>query len=213
MTSEDILDSYFNVKNTYIEILKKVGISLIVDIETENILINTMEINFCEHWNKTIATLNNDILILVFKGIVVVEKHFQWKHCSAATGVYMYKEIQKRKLDMNLELANWSFLYSDNSYIPFGSAGKIRFKSKNAFDYVRNTTGLELLNKGSLDFKEIEKFVQYRWNITEEALEKVLDSHSYIDELLIKELNQKYYSLLLKIKKMEGIINKNKTNR
>ena len=29
----------------------------------------------------------------------------------------------------------------------------------------------------------------------EEALEKVLVSHSYIDELLIKELNQKYYLL------------------
>ncbi|MBP9847883.1 MAG: hypothetical protein KBC58_00435 [Flavobacterium sp.] len=210
MTSEDILDSYFNVKNTYVEILKKVGISLIVDIETENSLINTMEINYCEHWNKTIASLNNDILIIVFKGIVVVEKHFQWKHCSAATGVYMYKEIQKRKLDMNLELANWSFLYSDNSYIPFGSAGNIRFKSRNAFDYVRNTSGLELLNKGYLDFKEIEKFVKYRWDITEEALEKVLDRNSYIEDLLIKELNQKYHSLLLKLKKMEEEINKNK---
>jgi hypothetical protein len=195
------------------DILKKVGLSLIVDIETENILINTEEINYCENWDKTFATLTNDMLILVFKGIVVVEKHFQWRHCSAATGVYMYKEIQKRKLDTNLELANWSFLYSDNSYIPFGSAGNIRFKSKNAYDYIRNTTGLELLNKGSLDFKEIEKFVQYRWDITEEALEKVLDSHSYIDELLIKELNQKYYSLLLKLKKMENHSNKNKTNR
>ena len=195
------------------DILKKVGLSLIVDIETENILINTEEINYCENWDKTFATLTNDMLILVFKGIVVVEKHFQWKHCSAATGVYMYKEIQKRKLDTNLELANWSFLYSDNSYIPFGSAGNIRFKSKNAYDYIRNTTGLELLNKGSLDFKEIEKFVQYRWDITEEALEKVLNSHSYIDELLIKELNQKYYSLLLKLKKMENHSNKNKTNR
>ena len=195
------------------DILKKVGLSLIVDIETENILINTEEINYCENWDKTFATLTNDMLILVFKGIVVVEKHFQWRHCSAATGVYMYKEIQKRKLDTNLELANWSFLYSDNSYIPFGSAGNIRFKSKNAYDYIRNTTGLELLNKGSLDFKEIEKFVQHRWDITEEALEKVLNSHSYIDELLIKELNQKYYSLLLKLKKMENHSNKNKTNR
>ena len=111
---------------------------------------------------------------------------------------------------MNLELANWSFLFSDNSYIPFGSAGNIRFKSKDAFDYVRNTTGLKLINNGYLDFKEIEKFIQNRWDLTEEALEKVLDSHSYIDELLIKELNQKYNSLLLKIKKMESIINKNK---
>jgi hypothetical protein len=206
MRSEDILGDFFII----IDILKKVGLSLIVDAETENILINTKEINFCENWDKTFATLNNDTLILVFKGIVVVEKHFQWTHGSAATGVHMYKEIQKRKLDMNLELANWSFLYSDNSYIPFGSAGKIRIKSKNAFDYVRNTTGLELLNKGNLDFKEIEEFVKYRWNITEEALEKVLDSHSYIDELLIKELNQKYNSLLLKVKKMEATKNNNK---
>ena len=204
MTSKNILGNFF----ISIEILKKVGISLIVDIETENSLINTKEINFCENWNKIFATLNNDTLILVFKGIVVVEKHFQWKDCSAATGVYMYKEIQKRKLDMNLELANWSFLYSDNSYIPFGSAGNIRFKSRNAFDYVRNKSGLELLNKGYLDFKEIEKFVMYRWDITEEALEKVLNSNSYIDDLLIKELNQKYHSLLLKLNKMEEKIKK-----
>ena len=85
------------------------------------------------------------------------------------------------------------------------TAGNIRFKSKNTYDYIRNTTGLEYLNKGDLDFKEIEKFIQYSWGITEEALEKVLDSHSYIDELLIKALNQKYYSLLLKIKKNEFV--------
>jgi hypothetical protein len=210
MTNEDILDDYLMVKNTYIEILKKVGFSLVVDIENEDILINIAGINYCETWYKTIATLDNDLLILVFKGIVVVEKHFKWRHGSAATGVHIYKEIQKRKLDMNLELANWSFLYSDNSYIPFGSAGNIRFKSKDAFDYVRNTTGLELINNGCLDFKEIEKFIQYRWDLTEEALEKVLDSHSYIDELLIKELNQKYYSLLQKIKRMEENHSKNK---
>lgn len=210
MTSEGILDDYFVVKNIYIEILKKVGISQVVDVESENLLMHAKEINYRESWNKTIATINDDLLIILFKGIVFVEKQFQWRHGSAATGVYLYREIQKRNLDMTLELANWSFLYSDNNYIPFGSAGKIRSKSKNAFDYIRNTTGLELLNQGSLDFKEIEKFVQYRWNLTEEALEKVLDSKSYIDELLIKELNQKYYSLLLKIQKMETTIKKNK---
>jgi hypothetical protein len=210
MISKDILDNHFMVKNTYIEILKKVGTSLFVDTETEGVLINTLEINYNPNWNKTIGTLNNDVLILVFKGIVVVEKHFKLRDGSAATGVNIYKEIQKRQLDMNLELANWSFLYSDNDYIPFGSAGNIRFKSKDAFDYVRNTTGFELINKGHLDFKELEKFIYYRWNITKEASEKVLNSHSYIDELLIKELNQKYYSLLLKLKKMESMINKNK---
>lgn len=210
MINEDILDDYLMVKKTYIEILKKVGISLFVDVENEDILINIPGINYCETWCKTITTLDNDLLILVFKGIVVVEKHFKWRDGSSATGVHIYKEIHKRKLDINLELANWSFLYSDNNYIPFGSAGNIRYKSKNAFDYVRNTTGLELINNGYLDFKEIEKFIQYRWDLTEETLEKVLDSHSYIDELLIKELNQKYNSLLLKIKRMEENHNKNK---
>lgn len=210
MTNEDILDDYLMVKNTYIEILKKVGISLVVDVENGDVLINIPGINYCVPWNKTIGAMDNDVLILVFKGIVVVEKHFKLRDGSAATGVHIYKEIHKRKLDMNLELANWSFLYSDNDYIPFASAGNIRFKSKNAFDYVRNATGLELINNGYFDFKEIEKFIQYRWDLTEQALEKVLDSQAYIDDLLIKELNQKYYSLLLKIKRMEENHSKNK---
>ena len=59
MTNEDILDDYLMVKNTYIEILKKVGTSLFVDTETEGVLINTLEINYNPNWNNRLCAKNN----------------------------------------------------------------------------------------------------------------------------------------------------------
>lgn len=208
MDSSNIYNQFFKVDEKFIEILKRISVSMTVDNETEIILRNINGINYCETWNETIPTLDNNQLIDIFKGIVVVEKHFQWTHGSAATGVWLYKEISKRQIDRNLELANWSFLFTDNSYIPFGFAGNIRFQSKNAFDYVRNTVGFELLNNGYTDLKKLNDFVKYRYDLTEEAIEKVVASRSYIDELIINELNQKINSVQEKINKLEEIIKK-----
>ena len=71
MRSPNIYNQLLRVDEKYIEILKSIGISLSVDYETEKVLSNALEINYCETWKTTIPTLDNNQLIEIFKGFVV----------------------------------------------------------------------------------------------------------------------------------------------
>ena len=195
MSRHNIYNQLFQVDEKYIEILKSIGVSQTIDNETEKVLRNAEEINYSETWTTTIPTLDNIKLIEIFKGIVVAEKHFQWRHGSAATGVWLYREISKRKIDLDLELGNWAFLYTDNFYVPFGSAGNIRAQSKDAYDYVRNSQ------------------LQYFLDLTSEAIEKINSYSSYLDERTIEECRVKNGVLIRKIEDLEEDVKKLKTEK
>jgi len=195
MSRYNIYNQLFQVDEKYIKILKSIGVSQTIDNETEKVLRNAEEINYSETWTTTIPTLDNIKLIEIFKGIVVAEKHFQWRHGSAATGVWLYREISKRKIDLDLELGNWAFLYTDNFYVPFGSAGNIRAQSKDAYDYVRNSQ------------------LQYFLDLTSEAIEKINSYSSYLDERTIEECRVKNGVLIRKIEDLEEDVKKLKTEK
>jgi hypothetical protein len=177
------------MEKQFIVTLIKVGNSNTIDNDSEQILKNT-DINYCENWTEIITKLKTDELIGVFKGIVIAEKHFHWRHGSAATGVWLYREITKRKIDTDLKIANWAFLYTDNGYIPFGSDGNIRHKSKDAYDYIRNSE--------SLLFYELSDY----------AIDRINNSSSYLDSRKIDELNVENKSLRRKISELEETISK-----
>ncbi len=195
MSRHNIYNQLFQVDEKYIKILKSIGVSQTIDNETEKVLRNAEEINYSETWTTTIPTLDNIKLIEIFKGIVVAEKHFQWRHGSAATGVWLYREISKRKIDLDLEHGNWAFLYTDNFYVPFGSAGNIRAQSKDAYDYVRNSQ------------------MQYSLDLTSEAKEKINSYSSYLDERTIEECRVKNSVLIRKIEDLEDDLKKLKTEK
>ena len=189
MSRHNIYNQLFQVDEKYIEILKSIGVSQTIDNETEKVLRNAQEINYCETWTTTIPTLDNIKLIEIFKGIVVTEKHFQWGG-SAAAGVYLYREISKRKIDLDLEHGNWAFLYTDNFYVPFGSAGNIRAQSKDAYDYVRNSQ------------------MQYSLDLTSDTIKKINSYSSYLDQKTNKELKVENATLMRKLRNKEEEITK-----
>jgi hypothetical protein len=195
MSRHNIYNQLFQVDEKYIEIFKSIGVSMTIDNETEKELRNVEEINFCERWTTTIPTLDNIKLIEIFKGIIVAEKHFQWRHGSAATGVWLYEEIIKRKIDLELEHGNWAFLYTDNFYIPFGSAGNIRAQSKDAFDFVRNLG------------------MQYSLDLTTDTIKKINSYTSYLDRRTIEELKVENALLMRKLSDYEEEITKVKTEK
>jgi|APGre2960657444_1045066.scaffolds.fasta_scaffold16787_1 hypothetical protein len=195
MSRHNIYNHLFKVDEKYIEILKSIGFFKTVDNETEKVLRNAEEINYSQTWTTTIPTLDNNKLIEIFKGIVVAEKHFQWRDGSAATGVWLYQEIRKRKIDLDLELGNWAFLYTDNFYVPFGSAGNIRAQSKDAYDYVRNSQ------------------MQYSLDLTSETIEKINSYSSYLDQRTIEELKVDNATLRRKLRDLEEDIIKINTEK
>jgi hypothetical protein len=195
MSRNNIYNELFQVDDKYIEILKSIGVTQTIDNETEKVLRNAEKINYSEAWIATIPTLDNKELIEIFKGIVVAEKHFHWRHGSAATGVWLYREISKRKIDRDLELGNWAFLYTDNFYVPFGSAGNIRAQSKDAYDYVRNSQ------------------LQYSLDLTSEAIEKINSYFSYLDERTVEEYRVKNSVLIRKMEGLEADVRKLKAEK
>ena len=195
MSRHNIYNQLFQVDEKYIEILKSIGVSQTIDNETEKVLRNAEEINYSEIWTTTIPTLDNIKLIEIFKGIVVAEKHFQWRHGSAATGVWLYREISKRKIDLDLEHGNWAFLYTDNFYVPFGSAGNIRAQSKDAYDYARNSQ------------------MQYSLDLTSDTIKKINSYSSYLDQRTIEELKVENATLMRKLSDKEEEITKANTEK
>ncbi len=74
------------------------------------------------HWRERhffCEKLNNDDLIFLFRGIVQVESKLNWVGGSVAGGVWIYKNIQKRNLDDENELSNWSSANTNNPYLKF----------------------------------------------------------------------------------------------
>ena len=190
MGRHNIYNQLLKVDKKYIEILKSIGVSQAIDVETEQALRNAEELNYSETWTTTIPTLDNILLIEIFKGIVFTEKHFQYRHGSAASGVLLYREIRQRKLDSDLEHANWAFLYTDNFYVPFGSAGNIRLQSKDAYDYVRNSQ------------------IQYTLDLTSDTIKKINSYSSFLDQRTIEELKIENATLMRKLSDKDKEITK-----
>jgi hypothetical protein len=128
------------MERKYIDILYNLGESLILDEESSQTLTSIDEgyyINYIVNWerNNTILKLLDIELVNVFKGLIIAEQCYTDLCGSASVGSYLYQEIEKRRLDNDLQIANWAYIKTNNGYIPFGSNGSIRSRSNdvNAF--------------------------------------------------------------------------------
>jgi hypothetical protein len=72
-----------------------------------------------KEWNFFCANLNDADLIFLFKGLVQVESKLNWIGGSVAGGVWVYKNIQKRNLDNENEISNWSSANTNNPFLKF----------------------------------------------------------------------------------------------
>lgn len=121
-------------KKEHINELIKIGKSLSID-DTQRVYFSKLDflnrLSF-HTWDSILIKLNDDELVGIFKGILLIEKELNWIGGSVASGVWIYKFIQKRKLDPEYNIANWALKNTNNPYIPFGS---INHNSKNVVDY------------------------------------------------------------------------------
>ena len=70
---------------------------------------------------KCLSELNNDEILLLFRGFVILENETR-SGGSVSAGIQIYENIQSR-MDV---ITDWALINARNLYIPFGSAGNLR---------------------------------------------------------------------------------------
>lgn len=185
-----------------IEAIISVGKNSTVSDEYVTILSNLSEYNTVNKiriddldLRNSLSNISNENLINIFRGLVIIGNYFNWGINSGSEAIFIYKIIMESRLDRDLIIANWAFLNSLNPYIPFGSAGNIRYSSRDAYDYVRNNG------------------MQYSLDLTSETKEKINSYNSYLDERTIEEYRAKNSVLIRGIEDLEGVVKKLKTEK
>ena len=130
------------MERKYIDILYNLGESLSLDEESSQTLTNIDKgyyINYIVNWERnTIQNLLDIELVNIFKGLIIAEQCYTDLCGSASVGIYLYQEIEKRRLDNDFQIANWAYIKTNNGYIPFGSNGSIRAFSKDVDAFKSN---------------------------------------------------------------------------
>lgn len=185
-----------------IESIISVGRNSLVDDEIIPVLSNLSEYNVTNKIRindldliKSLTTFSNDDLINFFRGLVIIGNYFDWGTNSGSEAIFIYRLIVERRLDRDLKIANWAFLNSQNPYIPFGDNGNVRYNSRDAYDYARNTG------------------MQYSLDLTSETIEKINSYTSYLDKRTIEECRVKNSVLIRKIEDLEDEVKKLKTEK
>lgn len=75
-----------------------------------------------DEWRIICNTVDNDELIMLFKGLVLAECRFGLKGGSVASSISIYRIISERLLDISDEIANWALNNTCNDYVPFGTS-------------------------------------------------------------------------------------------
>lgn len=75
-----------------------------------------------ETWKQFSNKLNDNDLISLYKGLVLIEGRINWLGGSVASAIWVYRIIQDRKLDNDFRIADFGLRNCDNPWIPFGNS-------------------------------------------------------------------------------------------
>ncbi|MBN1840821.1 MAG: hypothetical protein JW883_00865 [Deltaproteobacteria bacterium] len=81
-----------------------------------------------QDWVIYVVKLSDQDLLALIRGIVLLHHSSKFKGGSTACEIWIYREIQKRDLDPQFELADWIRTMSFNPYVPFGTHNRPRSK-------------------------------------------------------------------------------------
>ncbi len=73
-----------------------------------------------DSWEKIAEELSDNDLVLLYKGLINIERELKWSGGSVAGAIWVYGVIIKRSLDSDNRLADFGFKNCDNPYIPYG---------------------------------------------------------------------------------------------
>lgn len=86
-------------------------------------------------WRSLVATISDEDLICLFKGLVKVERDLQWIGGSVAGAIWVYHVISQRHLDRDYSIADFGLRNCDNPWVPFGGSYYGRRTIKDYFAY------------------------------------------------------------------------------
>jgi hypothetical protein len=75
-----------------------------------------------QEWKIKSLNLSDNDLILLFKGLVLIENELKWIGGSVAGAIWIYRVIIERNLDKDYEIADFGLRNCQNSYVPFGNS-------------------------------------------------------------------------------------------
>lgn len=204
-----------------IDILVKVGKTEIINSEQHKVLLSYDKINRLgiNEWKSEFKSISNSDIVFLFKGMVTAENKLKWIGGSVAGGIWIYKEIEKRKLDADYQIANWALSKTNNEYIPFGS---LNHNKKNVVDYflMKQEFSFEKkIEKRNKEIRLLENKIEGLKNILEQKENKIAEfkerhrlsklSGDELLQLIIDDIGKPiyYYS-----KELEKLVDDNETN-
>lgn len=173
------------------EALIEIGTNQKINSEQKVVLSKLDDINRKSHkfWHSSIIDLDDETLVKLYKGIVIVEKELNWAGGSVAGGVWVYKEIVNRKLDNNYFIADWTLSITNNNYLPFGSTN---YGAKGIVEYFQSKWHIFQRNETEKISKEMNVLNNEINGLknTIHGQQKEIDELKYRNSLLLKSNNE-----------------------
>jgi len=72
-------------------------------------------------WNNATTNLKTEDLVALLKALTICELRFKWIGGSVSAVIWVYKELERRDLDLSKELYDWIVERTENPYAPTGS--------------------------------------------------------------------------------------------
>jgi len=204
-----------------VDILIKIGKTELITSEQFKILLSYEKINRLgiNEWKSKFKSISNSDIVFLFKGMVTAERELKWTGGSVAGGVWIYKEIAKRKLDADYQIANWALNKTNNEYIPFGS---LNHNKKNVVDYFLMKQGFSYrkeIEKRNSEIKLLERKIEGLKNKLQQEKNKISDlkerhklSKLTGDELLQLIIDDEERPIYYYSKELEKLVDDNETN-
>jgi len=71
-------------------------------------------------WEDILPALSDEELFSIVRSTVLAEKEHKWSGGSAASVIYIFREVQQRTRMFTEEVADWVLANTNNHYLPFG---------------------------------------------------------------------------------------------
>jgi hypothetical protein len=141
-------------------------------------------------WRELVANLSDTDLILVFKGLVCIEKELNWIGGSVAGAIWVYGVIQSRGLDKEYKIADFGLCNCDNPWVPFGGS---YYGNRTIDDYFSYQTAKASKSKVKADrYEKVFRRVEGRKERRTEAIAELRKLSPEIRGEIRNELKEKY---------------------
>ena len=136
---------------------------------------------------EDLASLNNDEIILLFKGFVIIENIGLYNGGSVSAAIQIYNHITRRRtLDRSqiTMITDWSLRHAKNPYIPFGMSNR----GSSLIDHIRKDNEYTLNKSKESLYAQINK-MNKRFKGFENKITQLENEKAYLRSI-ISEINE-----------------------